>query len=204
MMRKLALAVAIVSLGAAALIATAIAKNSHGGGNGRTFSTKLTGYEEVIPAGGAVSTTGRGRFSARLFEDRIEYRLSYENLQGATPAPNRVLFAHIHFGQLHTTGGVVAFLCGDTVTTNNIPDACPTPSGSVEGTIRAADVGTLVTPPGQGILAGEFGELIRAMRNGVTYVNVHTTVFPAGEIRGQIDGRHFGFFRFKGKKKDDD
>ena len=29
-------------------------------------------------------------------------------------------------------------------------------------------------------------ELIRAIRVSETYVNVHTTRFPAGEIRGQI------------------
>jgi hypothetical protein len=195
MMKKLALAVAIVALGAVALIATAIAKNDSGGG--RSFSAKLSGFEEIIPAGGAVSTAGRGRFSAKVFSDRIEYRLRYEGLEGGN-----VLFAHIHFGQLHTTGGISAFLCGDAVA-NDIPNACPA-SGTVEGTIRTTDV---VGPAGQGIAPGEFSELVRAMRNEVTYANVHTATYPAGEIRGQIDhGHHFGFFRGKGKGKrgDDD
>jgi CHRD domain len=186
-MKKLVLAVAIVAVGATALIATAIAKNGNGGG--RSFSAKLTGFEEIIPAGGAVSTNGNGRFSARVSTDEIRYRLSYQDLEGGN-----VLFAHIHFGQFHTTGGISAFLCGDTVT-NDIPNTCPA-SGTVEGTIRPTDV---VGPAGQGIAPGEFSELIRAMRKGVTYANVHTQTFMAGEIRGQIGhGRHHG--HGKGKR----
>jgi hypothetical protein len=216
-MKKLAVAVAIVSLGATALIATAIAKNG-GGNGGRAFSAKLSGFEEIIPANftaetattpasfageaGAVSTTGRGSFSARVREDplRIEYRLRYENLEGAT-----TLFAHIHFGQKHTVGGVSAFLCGDTdpPPPNDIPDACPARSGTVEGTITSLEV---VGPNVQGIAPGELTELIRAMRAGAAYVNVHTgpgpppAGWPGGEIRGQIEGgRHFGDHRRKDK-----
>ena len=44
----------------------------------------------------------------------------------------------------------------------------------------------VVGPAGQGIAAMEFGELVRAMRAGATYVNIHTTTFGGGEIRGQI------------------
>jgi hypothetical protein len=203
MMRKLALAVAIVSLGAVALIATAIAKNGNGGG-GRSFSANLSGYEEIIPASasftapaslsfageaGAVSTIGRGSFSARVREDplRIEYRLRYQNLEGATTTQ-----AHIHFGQKHTVGGVSAFLCG-----GGDKPACDPDTDTIEGTIDAADV---IGPAGQGIAATELPELIRAMRHGATYVNVHTSTWPTGEIRGQIDhGRHHG----RGKGKDD-
>ena len=49
----------------------------------------------------------------------------------------------------------------------------------------------MVGPAGQGLAPGEFDELVRAMRAGATYANVHTTLVPGGEIRGQIDGnRH--------------
>jgi hypothetical protein len=31
-------------------------------------------------------------------------------------------------------------------------------------------------------------ELIQAIRSGTTYVNVHSSTWPTGEIRSQIDG----------------
>jgi len=36
------------------------------------------------------------------------------------------------------------------------------------------------------IPAGAFGRMKKAIESGVAYVNVHTSQFPAGEIRGQI------------------
>jgi hypothetical protein len=54
----------------------------------------------------------------------------------------------------------------------------------VTGTITPADV---IGPANQGIGPGEFDEFVAAIRAGVTYANVHTGSFPAGEIRGQID-----------------
>ena len=51
------------------------------------------------------------------------------------------------------------------------------------GTISPDQV---LTVTGQGISAGEFDEFVRAIRAGATYANVHSTAFPPGEIRGQI------------------
>ncbi len=48
---------------------------------------------------------------------------------------------------------------------------------------QAADVMAVTA---QGIVAGEFAELVRAVRAGATYVNVHTPTYPGGEIREQI------------------
>jgi hypothetical protein len=53
----------------------------------------------------------------------------------------------------------------------------------VEGVIDPTDV---IGPAGQGLAAGEFAELVRAMRAGMTYANVHTNKHPGGDIRGQI------------------
>ena len=57
------------------------------------------------------------------------------------------------------------------------------------GTIRPADV---IGPVGQGIDAGQFAELVAAIRAGVTYVNVHSTKYPGGEIRAQLGQGHHG------------
>jgi hypothetical protein len=105
--------------------------------------------------------------------------LSYANLEATATV------AHIHFGQRGVAGGISAFLCGGTPPQSNKP-ACP-PAGTVRGTVTAADViGPDGSVGGQGIEPGQFLELVRAMRAGVTYANVHSTQWPAGEIRGQI------------------
>jgi hypothetical protein len=38
----------------------------------------------------------------------------------------------------------------------------------------------------QGFAVGDLAALERAIRNGVTYANIHTPAFPTGEVRGQI------------------
>jgi hypothetical protein len=135
------------------------------------FKARLSGFEENPD----ISTGASGEFRAKLVdEDTIEYELSYENIEGGTAT-----VAHIHLGKRGVNGGVIAFLCG-----GGGKPPCPATSGTVTGTIVAADV---IGPAGQGIAPGEFDELVRAMRADATYVNVHSTpAFPGGEIRGQI------------------
>jgi hypothetical protein len=137
----------------------------------KSFKAALSGFEEV-PAN---STTGTGRFSARLDsgETALTYVLEYSGLEGEITTA-----AHVHLGQVGANGGISFFLCGN----DNTP-VCPATQGKVSGTLTADDV---VGPDGQGIAPGEFAEIIAAMRKGVTYVNVHTEKHPAGEIRGQI------------------
>jgi hypothetical protein len=53
----------------------------------------------------------------------------------------------------------------------------------VSGTITPASV---IAVPGQNITAGDFDVVEDARNSNTTYVNVHTTKFPAGEIRGQL------------------
>ena len=106
---------------------------------------------------------------------QISYSLTYSALQGGS-----ALAAHIHFAQTSVNGGVVAFLCG-----GGGKPACPVNGGTVPGTIVAADV---LAVPAQGIAAGDLASVLRAMRSGVTYANVHSAAFPGGEIRCQIPG----------------
>jgi CHRD domain len=61
-------------------------------------------------------------------------------------------------------------------------------SGELRSQLAAVDV---IGPTGPGVTAGEFDELIDAFAAGVTYVNVHTTKYPGGEIRAQlVNGNH--------------
>jgi CHRD domain len=172
-MRKLAVAVSLlVAVGLTALVAAALADRGHGGNGGTRFSARLTGYEETP----SESTPGRGTFKAKIVNgNTIHYKLHYEGFEAAEL---NTLFAHIHFGQPGVAGGFSAFLCGG----GNKP-ACTTTQGTFEGDIVASDV---VGPAGQGIAPGEIDELIRAMKKGFTYANVHTTLNGAGLIRGQI------------------
>jgi hypothetical protein len=81
-------------------------------------------------------------------------------------------------------GGISVFLCQTATNTDptGLAPTCPQ-SGSVTGTLTAANV---IGPTGQGVAAGEFSELVAAIRGGVAYANVHSSMFPGGEIRGQI------------------
>ncbi|MGH2898397.1 MAG: CHRD domain-containing protein, partial [Solirubrobacteraceae bacterium] len=67
--------------------------------------------------------------------------------------------------------------------------SCPPGPATVTGTLKAVDV---IGPAAQGIAAGEFEELRRAISAGATYVNVHSTRWPGGEIRSQLR-RGWGF-----------
>ena len=164
---------------------------------GDRFSARLSGYNEVhfiaapTPAlRGAISTKARGSFRAVIDDraDMISYEVSYEGLEGA------VTQSHIHFGQRHTAGAIVVWLCQTPGTPAPAAVAaltpfCPTPEGTVTGTIVPAQV---LTATGQGIDAGEFDEVVRAIRAGTVYANVHSTLFPPGEIRGQLQGGERG------------
>src|SRR5205823_2881739 len=136
-------------------------------------SARLIGINET-PA--AINTDGSGTVRLTLHPDSISFELTFHNLS-ASP-----IQSHIHFGQVHTSGGVVVFFCGPTG--SPAKQQCPqATSGSVTGTLVAADVQAV---PSQGIKAGDLAAVMRAIREGAAYANLHTTNFTGGEIRGQI------------------
>jgi hypothetical protein len=141
----------------------------------KDFRATLTGYQETP---GSISSTGFGEFRAKLVDDTtLHFVFTYAGLEGGAS-----LFAHVHFGARGTSGGVSYFLCGGSTK----PTPCPNVEGTVEGDITPADV---IGPSGQGIEPGSFAEILRAMRAGDAYANIHTTRWPGGEIRGQINDR---------------
>jgi hypothetical protein len=175
-MRKPIKALAIAA--AAVIISTATVMAS-GPGSSR-WSARLVGYEEVP----AISTSARGSFSATIAKDGMsfDYELTYGGLTGG------VTQSHIHFGQKSVNGGISVFFCSNLGNGPVGTQACPAGSATVTGHVTAANV---IGPAGQGIAAGEWNELIGAIRAGVTYVNVHSATYPGGEIRGQLH-RSFG------------
>jgi len=181
-MRRKAIVVAL--FGAAALMALGVAAFAVAGeGTSNVKSDEFTGYQESAPA--AVSSTGTGSFGANIDDEAqtITYELRYSGLESNTTQ------SHIHFGDRHQNGGISAFLCSNLGNGPAGTPACPlgtTAAGEavVTGTIMPAQV---IGPTAQGILPTQFEELVRALRAGVAYANVHTTTFPAGEVRGQLN-----------------
>ena len=78
--------------------------------------------------------------------------------------------AHIHVSAPGVNGGVSTFFCG-----GGGRPPCPMPPATITGQITPDFI---VGPGAQGIDTGDttaFAELVRAIRSGYTYVNVHST-----------------------------
>jgi hypothetical protein len=192
-MRKAVLLGLVALLGVLTIATVAFAGrgNGKGNGNGKNFSARLNGWEEDP----SQVTTGRGSFKATANTTSIAFELSYENLEATTVAQ-----AHIHVGSRHESGAITVFLCGGAT-----QPACPNgPDGTITGTIAANDF-VPQAPMFQGVEPGNFADLLRAMRKGETYVNVHTTPrAPGGEVRGQIKKGGNGVGGRNGDDDDDD
>jgi hypothetical protein len=170
-----------VLLGIAAFAAPALADD-----DGNRFGGNLVGYQEVP----TLSSPGAGRIDLRIDDRRSEvhWQLSYGQMEGT------VTQSHIHLGRPAINGGITVFFCTNlgNAPAGTVVQACPVPTGSetvmISGTFGPADVGPGATA--QGLTVGEFEELLRAIRSGSTYANVHTTLRPGGEIRAQIRRGH--------------
>lgn len=137
----------------------------------QTFTATLSGANER-PTPVTTPATGSATFSLSADGNTLTWTVT-------TTGANNVTASHIHVGGAQVAGPVILFLFAGP-TANN-----PAISGS---TTRATFPSTL------GI---SWDGLISLMRNGDTYVNVHTDNgvapantgpgdFPGGEIRGQI------------------
>jgi CHRD domain len=158
----------VLVLGAAAMVASAATQFE--------VRTSLSGYREVP----AISTTANGTFRAEITTgNKIKYRLRYADVEGVS-----ITQAHIHFGQKDVNGGITVFLCSNLGNGPAGTPACPASPGEVTGTLTADDMVGLAAA--QGIAAGEFGELRRAIRLGFAYVNIHSETYTGGEARGQL------------------
>lgn len=130
--------------------------------------THLTGDEEVPPNDGR----GQGQAVFKVSGDgsSVSFRLMIANIENT-------LMAHIHLAPAGSNGPIVVWLRPSGPPPQLVPGRFD--GVYAEGTFTAAN---LVGP-----LAGRpLSDLVDAMRAGNTYVNVHTTQFPPGEIRGQI------------------
>jgi hypothetical protein len=149
------------------------------------FSGKFSGFEEVGPLNaetGAIFSPGTATVTLDLNRNAktITFKLTYSGLS----AP--ITQAHIHFGKRHVPGGVMVFFCTNL---NNGPagtQTCPQGTATVTGMFTGASV---VGPAAQHVTAGDFDALVAALESDTAYGNIHTTNFPAGEIRAQVRER---------------
>jgi hypothetical protein len=151
------------------------------------FHALFSGFNEVGGLNaqtGAILSDGRATLHLRLnrADQTLAFVLNYSQLG------TQVTQAHIHFGKNHMAGGVMVYFCANVGTPPAGTQQCPA-SGTVKGTITAADV---VGPTAQHVSVGDFQALVDALESDTTYANIHTTAFPAGEIRGEIR-RGFSF-----------
>jgi hypothetical protein len=113
---------------------------------------------------------GQAIFQLSRDGSELHYKLIVANIEN-------VLMAHIHVGPVGETGPVVVWLYPDGPPPQEIP-------GWFNGVLAE---GTITSDNLVGPLAGaDLSDLLDQIRAGNTYVNVHTTQNPPGEIRGQI------------------
>ncbi|HEV7670332.1 MAG TPA: CHRD domain-containing protein [Thermoanaerobaculia bacterium] len=156
-------------------VSLAIAPEAWGAVAGGAFAANARSFQEVP----AISSSATIEFTGTVDETNttLTYTLTYSGFRGD------VTQAHIHFGQMGVNGGIVIFLCSNLGNGPEGTQACPE-SGTITGTATTANVGGGASA--QGIAPGAFNRVTQAIRQGVAYVNVHTTLFPGGEARGQI------------------
>ena len=125
-----------------------------------TLKATLTGTDEV-PTN---SSTGTGSATITISADRtqITVALTFTGLTGVTAS-------HIHVGAKGVSGPVI------------LPLALAAFTSPLNKTLPSTD---LTPQSAQGITT--FADAVPAMLAGNTYVNIHTTAVPGGEIRGQI------------------
>lgn len=138
------------------------------------FLAVLTGDQEVTTPPGGVDTErtaiGNADFDAGFTSVRVHVRVS---------DPTNIVAAHFHCGKPGENGPVVFGLIS--------PGPLMLEGNTIRGTLTnahanaAANCIPLIGRPVNNIAA-----LALAMREGLVYLNIHTSAFPAGEIRGQM------------------
>jgi hypothetical protein len=130
------------------------------------FVASLTGGNEVP----ARPTAANGNVQIIVDGDSINYAIEIDDISSITAAP-----IHAIPGAPGVNGPIRLFLY-------------PSRAGEPAPQVTTNDRQILVeaTVPSSNVTGVSFAQLLDAMRNGDAYVNVHTTTFPGGEMRGAI------------------
>lgn len=133
------------------------------------WTSALSGANEVP----AVTTTATG---AATFEAIGDTAISYT----VSATMTGVTMAHIHTGAAGVNGGVMVWLAPPN---GSAPQAA---SGAINGVLASGRITASWIRGVGGQAPITLDSLKRLMRTGNAYVNVHTSAFGGGEIRGQI------------------
>ena len=128
------------------------------------FIATLSGGEEV-PARG---TSANGRAQIIVEGNQITYAIEIDDITAITAS-------HIHTAAPGVNGPVRLFLYPAPPNTSAPQVTVTDKQILVEATVNSSSVNGVT-----------YEELLNAMRSGNAYVNVHTTQFPGGEMRGVI------------------
>jgi CHRD domain len=128
------------------------------------FEATLSPANEVP----ARSTAANGRVQYISDGTTVTYTIEVDDI-------NNVVAAHIHSAAAGVNGPIRVFFFGNGSPHPGGPVSFGDKSILVQGSFTAANVSGV-----------SFSELLNQMRNGQAYTNVHTSQFPGGEMRGQI------------------
>jgi len=160
---------------AAAVLTTTVAPSANAAVH--IFGANLSGSNEVPP--NASPGSGFVKVTIDDIANTIQFNADFSGLTGMTTA------AHVHCCSLPGANAPVAVGPG---TLPSFPLGVS--SGSYDFTLNLLDAATytagFVTNFGGGTLQGARDTIIARMMDGETYFNIHTSVFPGGEIRGQL------------------
>jgi hypothetical protein len=145
------------------------------------FEATLSGAQEAVFDGdnfvpGGTDTGATGRINARFDNafSAVRVNLRINGLTGSFAA------AHFHCGRPGENGPVVFGLVG--------PGPLEFDGQRIRGTLTNADFTGADCVEMIGRPVNNIAALALAMRDGLIYANVHSDVFGAGEIRGQMLG----------------
>jgi hypothetical protein len=153
--------------------------------SGDNFSANLDGAQEVPP----VTAEGTGIASLQMQDNTITYQVNVVNT-------DKITGIHIHKGTSGENGDVLVSLYTRDTDRDDISSLPKNiePKIDVASTVQRSSQfssrGNFHDYDLQGSLEGKtLEDLVSLMQSGQTYVNVHTTSYPDGEIRGQISSK---------------